>query len=529
MQRNRSRSTGTAIVVVAAAAVALFLLLYEISAHAFVVDSDGATVALEGQAFAHGHLLLSGWTLPFDSFWTVDAPWYFVAVVLFGLHPILMHAVPAAIAAAVIVIGVFMAVEDRRGAAAVAAGGTVIAILALPSHALAFFFLRGPLHVGTALWCLVAFLALRRGRFGWGFVIAVVFLTAGLLGDLQMFALGVMPVFLCGLSAAGRTRDWREGLPQVAAAAASICLALVVREIASAIGAFSLARTNPTATFAQMIGNIKHGFHEAVLLMGVGSAYYGLGAEPRALSWVHLIAILVVIAAVAGAGLALVWGVVRGRPSSVGASSEGSWRLDDMLLFGVLGSAAAFDVLAESYNAGYARYLTAAIIFGAVLAGRVVGGTIQHLRWRPLSRVAAAVGVAAIACYAAGVAFNIDRPEPVARSISLAGFLESHHLENGIGPYWSASVVTVASGGRVEVRPVVSDDGKLVRYHRCTAAFWYTKPFRFLVFNLRAPWGGVVWPTAVNTFGPPSKAYTVDETYRVMVWDRPITVPPQSS
>ncbi|MGO9195568.1 MAG: hypothetical protein ACLQK4_00380 [Acidimicrobiales bacterium] len=516
------------VVVAVVLTVGLYALLYAVSVHTFAPDSDGATVVLEGQAMAHGHLLLGNWAISLDSFWTIDALWYVVAVLAQGMHPDLLHAVPAAIAAAVIVIGVVMAVEERRRGAAIAAAGTVLAILAFPSQALAHFFLRGPLHVGTALWCLVAFLALRRGRFGLGFAVAVVFLAAGLLGDLQMLVLGVLPVFFAGVVAMGRNRDWRTGLPQVAAAISSIVLAEVVRRIARAIGTFSIAHANPTASLT--FHNLKHGLHEGVLMMGVGSSYYGLGADPKALGYTHVLAILVVFAAVVGTGVALVWGAVRGRPSVVGTSSQDAWRLDDMLFFATLASPAAFMVLAISPDPEYARYLTAGIVFGAILSGRVVGRVVADMPWRSVARIAAAIGLAATFCYAAGAAINVAQAPPSSSAATLASWLESHGLHDGVGAYWSASIVTVESSGAVRVRPVVSPNGlKLVRYDRNSAGYWYSEPFNFVVFNLQAPWGNVSWSTAVDTFRRPARTYTVAGTYMVMVWNRILHVPPRSS
>ena len=65
-----------------------------------------------------------------------------------------------------------------------------------------------------------------------GFAAAVLFLAAGLLGDLQMAALGVVPILLAGVAAMGRSRDVRAGLPEVAAAISSVVLAELVRLIA---------------------------------------------------------------------------------------------------------------------------------------------------------------------------------------------------------------------------------------------------------------------------------------------------------
>jgi hypothetical protein len=134
----------------------------------------------------NGHVLLHGWALSYDSFWTLDALFYALASVIVGIRPSLLFAVPAGIATAVIVVGVIMAREGRRGTAAVIGSVTVVVLLAFPTHAFASFFVRGPFHVVTALYALIAFAGLRRHRFGWGWAISVVFLTIGLLGDLQI-------------------------------------------------------------------------------------------------------------------------------------------------------------------------------------------------------------------------------------------------------------------------------------------------------------------------------------------------------
>src|SRR5208283_1980905 len=113
VSRNRPRRLGVTVLAVAAV-VGLFVLLYAVSEHAGPGGSDGATVVLEGQAIAHGNILLRGWSMSLDSFWTIDALWYLVVGLLWGVQPALIHAVPALIATAVIVMAVLMAVEERR-------------------------------------------------------------------------------------------------------------------------------------------------------------------------------------------------------------------------------------------------------------------------------------------------------------------------------------------------------------------------------------------------------------------------------
>lgn len=525
---SRSLSRPALVLLATLATVGLVALLTALAVHTFPADSDGATVVLEGQAMAQGHLLLGGWAISLDSFWTIDALWYAVAVLVAGVHGGLLYVVPAAIAAAVVVVGIVLGRRALRGAPALVAALTVVVLLALPSHALAIFFLRGPLHVGTALWCLLAFWCLASNKFDWRFALAVVFLAAGLLGDLQMLALGVVPAALAGVVAMGRTRTLRSGAPGLTAAVASLVVAECIRQLARAIGSFSIAKANPTAGGPQLTANVKHAAHEFVTMMGVGRGAYGLGGVPVWLSAVHVLAIAALVVAGVWAAVRLVAGLMSGTSP---AAADAPWRLDDLLLLATLASPAAFVILAASNDPEYARYLTAGIIFGSILtarqAGRLTAAALDRSGARPLAAIAVTTAGALLAvAAAAGVALQLAQPIPPSPTEQLGAFLQAHHLDRGIGAYWSSSIVTVETGGAVTIRPVVSpNDETLVRYDRNSSASWYTTHFHFLVFDLHAPWGNVTWQTAVATFGRPAHAYTVAGTFRVMTWRHPLVVP----
>jgi hypothetical protein len=223
--RQQRVGPGTAFVGWLLISVGVGALLLAAGRHVVPGNSDGATVVLEAKAMLHGNLALSGWTLSNDSFWTVDAPFYVVALAVRGLGHALLTEVPAVIAALVAVTGMRLARDDAGGAPAWAGSLTVLALLALPVPAFAFEFVQGPLHVATTLWCLLAFALLRRGRFGPGWVGAVVLIAAGLLGDLQTLALGVFPLLAAAATAAARRRSWSAGLPNAAAAVAGAALA----------------------------------------------------------------------------------------------------------------------------------------------------------------------------------------------------------------------------------------------------------------------------------------------------------------
>jgi hypothetical protein len=515
-------------VVVVVGALALFAalvaLLYLESIHGVPGNSDGATVVLEGQSMSTGNLLLHHWALSYDSFWSVDAIFYTIAVLVTGVRPVLLHLVPAVIAAMAMTTGALMARTGRRGVAAAAGMATVFALLALPGNVLASFLLAGPLHVGTVLWCLLAFVGLRRGRLGWGWALAVVLLAAGTLGDFQTVALGVVPAFLAGVVAMVRARDWRRGVTTAAAPVVALVVAGPVRLITVAVGAYRIAGANPRAPLSRVPVNLRLIGTWGAHMLGLGGGVLGAGGVPRPLQAVHVFGALVLGAGVVVAAVGLVKGVVRGRRAPVDPSEQ--WRVDDLLVLAFVADLVVFVAFTTNGDQSFSRYLTGAVIFGAVLAGRLVTRLVVVAWPSWVRRGCAVLGVAVVAAFGAGVGFNVTAAAPPRPVEHLGRFLEAHHLDNGIGDYWSSSATTVATRQVVKVRPVDADDpsGHLERYQRQSADAWYTgQSFQFLVFDTSLPWGNVDAASAKATFGPVLHTYDVG-TYRVLVWNHPLAI-----
>jgi hypothetical protein len=509
---------------------ALTAFLCEVSTKSFPGDSDGATVVLEGQAMSAGHLTLHGWALAADSFWSVDALFYTVGVGLVGIRPLLLHLVPAFITSLIVLFGILVARENRKGVAAVAAAVTVFALLGLPGRFLSYFLLRGPLHVGTTLWCLVAFFALRKARFGPGWMTATVFLAAGIVGDLQTVALGVVPIFLAGVFAMMRGRRIADGVPTVAAAVASVVLAVVVRKLAELVGTFSVGKLQPYASHAQMLRNLKNIGSGAVHMFGIESGPLSAGGVPSVLQGVHVVGLAVVILAVLVAIWRLCAGFLHGDRdghiySGNGRSQKSDSLIDDLLLAACVGSVVVFVGLSNTNAFEFDRYLTSLVIFSSILAARMVGHVAVSTDSLLVKRVSAALGVLVLAAFAAGTTLGVTGSvTPPPQFSGVVSFLEQKHLDAGIGDYLDASIITVATDGKVTVRPVTGNRAqKVVRYQRQSSAAWYAgQSFGFLLYDVATP-GSFNSETATATFGPPASTYQMG-SYRVLVWSHPISV-----
>ncbi|HTZ09309.1 MAG TPA: hypothetical protein VMB72_09570 [Acidimicrobiales bacterium] len=511
---------------------ALTALFTAASLHAVAGNSDGATVVLEGQAMSGGNALLHHWTLSLDSFWSVDALFYTVAVAVVGVHPILLYVVPAVIAALVVLAACALARAGNRGRPATVAVLTVVALLGLPSYVLAVYFLQGPLHVGTTLWCLLAFLGLARNRFGWGWALAVVLLAAGVLGDFQTAVLGMAPALGAGLVAMVRERRWRAGAPAVAAPVAAAVLALAVRGLTLLLGTYSVGRANPTAGVGRMVHNLRLEVTWGAHLLGVGGGSFGDEGVPTALGLVHLVGVAAVVAGVVAAVVSLVRGMLAGPAAAAEAGAapgRGGVRVEDLLVIAVAVDLVLFVFLTYSDDENFSRYLTAGVVFGSILAGRGAARLVRRLGPGAPRRLLAVAGVVVVAAFAAEVGIQVTGPQPGRPYQALGTFLQARHLDRGVGDYWSASIVSVQTSDTVTVRPVIADGaGRLHRYARQSADPWYGRRFQFLVYDTAQPWGGVDAISARASFGPPLHTYVVG-TYRVLVWRHTLSVPARPS
>ena len=518
---RRVRTVGRALLAFAV----LALMLDAISTRVYTGGSDRSTAILEGQAVGSGNVLLHGWILTHDSFWTIDAFFYALAVRVGGLRPGLLNLEPALAVAIAVVVSAFVASRGHRGGAAIAGAATAVVLLVFPTYAMSSFLLGGPDHVSTAVLALLAFIFLRRGGFDWRWAVAVAALAFGMLGDLLMVAYGVAPVLGAGVVSMLRKRDWRSGIAAVTASAAAIIASETVSWLARAMGAFKSVDGVSVATFAQMLVNLRH-----VLSYGaglVGFTYgFDAGRVPTVLQDVHVLGALLIVACSAAAIAKLVRGVVRGRrEASVSQQETECWWLDDVLVIAMFGSAVTFVVLAVSGVAG-ARYLVATIVFAIVLSGRIVAQAWQRLRPGRMTRAIGVVGVAVSLCFAAGLGCTLAQPVAAQSASTLASFLEAHHLRNGVGGYWAASITTVESRGTVTVRPVIANqEGKLGRYMKLSSANWYAgQQFQFLVYETPI-YQGVDSVSATKTWGPPAHTYVVGD-YHVLVWSKTFSVAP---
>lgn len=503
--------------------IGLVILLYFTSAHFQAGTSDSATVILEGQAIANGQVLLHGWDLTSASYWTSNALLDGIAVLLAGLRAGLLYATPAVASAVAVVTGVLLAREGHRGWPGIAGGTAVVALLAFATPVMGFFFVGRGFHVSTAAYALLAFFALRKARFGWGWVLAVLMIAAGLFGDLLMIAYGVIPLLLAGLVASLRERRPLAGAVEFTAAAASVVLALVAHLVFVALGTFRTEPAPSVATFSQMITNLGHVPAYVVSLLGLTNSVATSGGVPAQISHVHgldvanAIGAFCVLVCFVVALVGLLVGLVRRRPQVHPVEGEPApWRLHNVLVIAVVCSAAPFVYLAGPHGEGI-RYLTVTVVFAVVLAGRMIAWAWPKRRKGTPARACALVAAVLALGLVASFGYAMSGPQMSNTVTNLATWLESHDLHEGVGGYWVANITTVESGGAVKIRPVMTGcNGQIERQPNLSSINWYEgRRFQFLVEGAPSGYGGI--RVATTTWGPPQHVFAIGP-YRVLVW-----------
>ena len=493
----------------AAAGLALFAA-YLRQAQTVPVISDGGSFALQAWDMLHGNVLLRGWTTGDLSYYTTELPQYALVELAHGLNADVVH-IATAMTYTLLVLGAALLARGhasgREGAVRmlVAAGIMLAPALGTASATL----LSSANHTGTQVAMVVIWLILDRARPHWWVPVLVSVLLAWVqVGDPLVLYEGVMPLVIVCVIQAYRRRgplsdSWYE-LSLAAGAIVSVGAASVALKLIHYLGGFAVRP--PTATFAviaTLYSNVWVTVESVLLLFGADFSGEQLGPH-AAIALVHLVGValaawatwralrrfgtqdLVVQVLAVTVIVLLVSYVLRGNPNVAGSNHE---------IVGVLP-------------------------IGAVLAGRLLAGTLIHSRLIP---VLALVGV----CYAGTLAHNVVQQPAHDANWRLAAWLQANHLRYGLGDYWNANAITLDSSNQVQVRAVSRVGDKLVQRPWYSESSWYDPAQHDATFLVTpgpasacspgtpAGWQGV----GRDMFGPPSGTYRVDG-FIVLVWDK---------
>jgi hypothetical protein len=399
------------------------------------VDSDGANSALQAWDLVHGHLMLHGWVFGDATFYAFELPLNGIVELLFGMGNFAVHVGSALTYLIVTACAVALATTSSRGPARVVRGAVVVAVLAVPLLAVptVWVLLEEPDHIGTSMFLLVCCLLIDRvpdRRFTAPLVGLI--LCAGQLSDLTVRYVAVPAVVgVCGyrMLAGRKLRSGDTAL--VVAAVVSVPLESALRAAMVHFGAFVMVPPKAALSSPRLWPQ-----HASVVWLDV-RILFGSANEPGHKLAVTSAAFGLICLLAAIVGLArVIWTWRR--------ASRAEQLLSAAIVFNVVTYLVSVMTLPN-----VSREVAAVLPCGAVLAARALVPARIIGRPRAFAAVAATGLIALLP-----LATAATRPPMKPATAPLAAWLEAHRLTYGIAGYWDASIVTLQSGNRVQVRTV---------------------------------------------------------------------------
>jgi hypothetical protein len=504
------------------------------------VNSDGASQALQAWDILHGNVLLRGWWLSDVSFYTTELPEYMLVELARGLNADVMH-VSASLSYALVVLMAALLAKGRATGRAAAARMLMAAgiVLAPQLGDGADVLLLNPDHVGTTVVMLAILVVLDRADPGgaarqdslarrarpWVPPLIGLLLAWVLVADSIVLYIGVIPlVVACGVRAfqevVVRRRPvaaaWFE-LSVAAAAVAAVPVAVLTSVLIHAYGGYYAWSATTIIPLGKVAGNVPATIKGLAVLFGCD--FTGLTPGPGvALAILHLI----------GAGLAAVAVVL-----SMWRFFRETSLVNRALTIAVLLNLAGYMIRNVEVSPLFAHDMVAVLPFSAVLAGRLLAERLTTVRLAP-------VMLAALLGYGLALAYDVAQPSVPAQDSQLTAWLGQHHLSYGLAGYWNASVVTLSSGAKVQVRPVCYGSRHFTMERWEARTSWYNPRLHRASFLVMGPvahnggfsaggmgrlgnrdWAVCVRPTYSQvraSFGPPAHSYRVDAD-TVLVWN----------
>jgi hypothetical protein len=481
--------------------IGLLYLAYLGQSRSLGSDSDGAGNVLQAWDMLHGNLLLHGWSLSDVSFYTTELPEYMIIELIHGLHPSVINAAGAA-TYTLLLIGVALLAKGRStGAAGLTRMLVAVGIMLAPGPTFsAGTLLSSPDHIGTQVPLVLIWLLIDRLPDRWYLPVLVgLLLTWVEIADTMAVYVGALPVIIvAAIRLYQRRPSWRIDAGLLAGAVVSIGLASAALKLIHRIGGFRVAPAHAVFIPAlQLPHNVALTFESILTLFGADFFGQKLGLS-AAVALLHLTGVVLAASAVWIAGRRLLSDPDRVVP---------------ILFLGLVIDLFAYMFSTQAFDLGATHELAAVLPFGAVLAGRLIPGTASWRALRPLL-------LAVLACYAGVLVYHAARPAQPPATAAVASWLTRHHLTAGVGDYWAANITTVATGGDVRVRPVVSYCGRFVPDTWESKESWYQRPNTgsFLVLGLTS--GAGISGTAGQAeaqFGAPAQTARVG-LYEILVW-----------
>jgi hypothetical protein len=474
-----------------------------------VWNADTANVTLQGWDMVHGQVLLHGWWSTDVNFYTFDLPIYALSVLAFGLTSTAPHVAGAIVYTLTFLAAAWLAKGRSSGAAAwlrvalvavlmtvtLFMGITVVTVMMVPDHS------------GTICFFLIAYVLYERfADRRWGPWAMLAVLTLGQIGDVSTRYVLVPSLLVVWAIEHLRTRRLRTPETRLALAAiASLPLSYGLRAAMIHLGSYYLSKAHTgIAPLSTWHWHFTGTWESLLSLFGVDVTHFpGPTATRASITFIG--------------GIALVCGVLSLLRTLI------RWKhvdaADRLLTVAIIIYLAAYEFSTVAAPGGGGGYEFVGIVaMSAVLSARAIASLrpLQLPTFRAFGTAIAAIG--AFALLLSGTA--LFQPTMRSQLQPLGAWLEEHNLNYGLAGYWDSSPVTVYTGGRVSVRPIIPEPGGFLPRTWNARAQWFDaskNDARFVIAGQNQ--GGDLTEAQVeNSFGKPAAVYEVDG-HEIMVYN----------
>jgi hypothetical protein len=474
-----------------------------------VWNADTANVTLQGWDMIHGQVLLNGWWSTDVNFYTFDLPVYALSVLVFGLGATAPHVAGAVLYTLTFLGAAWLAKGRSHGVAswlrvamvamfmttALWVGAGVVTVMIVPDHS------------ATICFFLVAYVLYDRfADRRWAPWVMLVVLTLGQISDLSTRYVLVPSLLVVWGVEHLRTRRLRTRETRLAIAAVlSVGVSYGLRTAMIHMGAYYLAKANTgLAPLSTWHWHFTGTWESLLNLFGVNvTDFPGNTAFRESITFIG--------------GFALVFGVLSVLYTLIRWTRVEN--ADRLLTIAMIIYLAAYEFSTVGAPGGGGGYeFVGVIVLSSVLSARTFA-SLRPLRL-PGYRVAgtAVAALAALVFLVSGTGlFQGTVPSQLK---PLGAWLEQHNLTYGLAEYWNASPVTVYTGGRVAVRPILTEPGGFIPRTWNARSHWFDATKNDATFVIAGPEQGanLTVAQAEGSFGKPAAIYQVDG-FSIMVYD----------
>lgn len=466
--------------------------------------SDSANLLIQAHSMLDGNWLLHGWLVGSHNYYLTDLPVWVVAEVLRGESFSLIHQIPALLYALSVTAAILLAVLGKSRPLS-PPGVVVLALLLVPAALALPWIVEAGYHIGTTVF-LSASALLVAGHFTQGWPKRTWWWGLGLLSCAVVSDPIALPAGVAALltALALRWRDGRRILRPMSETVIAMAGGEALRHLIPAMGGFVMQKQPLLFT---SWGGLSHHVNLAVqaLLGFFGADPFGkpVGAS-LAIALLHTAMALLVI------GSLWTW-------------AKGIFAPNRDFVRDLASSAALWSILAYMLT-NYAGNLTSMRFLIPAFFAATVGFARGIHRAPPRIQISAALAACLFAISgASGYSFRPSAPPQAV----LADWLERHHLQAGYAEYWSASITTALTNGRVNVIQVGSGGNpvQIVAYPLLSSERWYLRHGlpaapTFIVLDGTDQFG-VTSQAAIHTWGAPQHIAHIGP-YEILQWSHPI-------